>query len=59
MKLAVSTTTVELEPINGNTKVKSTVQIVSLVGQGMIKGFSDGYNGSLDNLEQYFRSKET
>jgi uncharacterized protein YndB with AHSA1/START domain len=61
MKLAVSTTTIELVvPIDhDSTKVTSTVQMVSLVGQNMIKGFSDGYNGALDNLEQYFHSRES
>jgi uncharacterized protein YndB with AHSA1/START domain len=58
MKLAVSTATVELNPVNECTKLTSTVQIISLVGHGMIKGFKDGYNGALDKLEQYFRSKE-
>jgi uncharacterized protein YndB with AHSA1/START domain len=48
--LCASLTTLELDPDGEHTKLKSTIQLVSFVGQDMVKGHENGTNASLDNL---------
>ena len=52
--LGASITTVELSPDGAGTRLKSTTQLASFIGEGMIKGHEAGNNGSLDNLVRYF-----
>jgi uncharacterized protein YndB with AHSA1/START domain len=51
--LSAAVTTLELEREGERTKLKLTVQVVSLDGPGMIEGTETGYAGALDNLEHY------
>jgi uncharacterized protein YndB with AHSA1/START domain len=55
--LCASLTTLELDPDGEHTKLKSTIQLVSFVGQDMVKGHENGTNASLDNLGNYFSSQ--
>ena len=48
--LAVSLNTLELEEAAGGTKLKLTIQIVSSVGEGMVKGFESGNRSALEGL---------
>jgi uncharacterized protein YndB with AHSA1/START domain len=48
--LAVSLNTFELEEAAGGTKLKLTVQIVTSVGEGMVKGFESGNRSALEGL---------
>ena len=48
--LAVSLNTLELEEAAGGSKLKLTVQIVSSVGEGMVKGFESGNRSALEGL---------
>jgi uncharacterized protein YndB with AHSA1/START domain len=52
-RLSAAVITVELERAGESTKLKLTVQIVSLDGPGMIEGTKAGYTGALDNLGRY------
>jgi hypothetical protein len=52
-----SLTTLELNPDGGHTKLKSTIQLVSFVGQDMVKGHESGTNASLDNLVNFFSNQ--
>jgi uncharacterized protein YndB with AHSA1/START domain len=52
-RLCVSLSTLELKPDGDQTKLKSTVQLVSFVGQDMVRGHENGTNDSLDNLVKY------
>jgi uncharacterized protein YndB with AHSA1/START domain len=52
-RLSVAVTTLELEREGERTKLKLTVQVVSLDGPGMIEGTKTGYAGALDNLGRY------
>jgi uncharacterized protein YndB with AHSA1/START domain len=52
--LGVSLNTVEFLPTAGQTRLKTTVQLTSLVGAEMVKGHEAGHNASLDNLVRYF-----
>lgn len=52
--LAMSQITTDVQPAKGGgTQLCITVQIASLVGQGMIANTKTGHNGSLDNLQRY------
>jgi uncharacterized protein YndB with AHSA1/START domain len=53
-RLCASLTTLELTPDGGKTKLKSTAQLASFIGEDMIKGHEMGTNASLDNLARYF-----
>lgn len=53
-RLCASLQTVELDPDGDRTKLKSTIQLVSFVGQDMVKGHEGGTNASLDNLVNFF-----
>jgi uncharacterized protein YndB with AHSA1/START domain len=55
MRLCVSLTTLELTPNGGKTRLKSTTQLASFIGEDMIKGHTVGTNTSLDGLVRYFR----
>ena len=48
--LAVSLNTLELEEAAGGTKLKLTIQIVSSVGEGIVKGFESGNRSALEGL---------
>jgi len=52
-KLCASLTTLELTPNGSETKLKTTTQLISFIGQDMIKGHTTGTNASLDNLVRY------
>jgi uncharacterized protein YndB with AHSA1/START domain len=54
-RLCVSLTTLELTPEGKRTKLKSTTQLSSFIGQDMVNGHTTGTNASLDNLVKYFR----
>ena len=38
----------------GKTKLKSTTQLSSFIGEDMVKGHETGTNASLDNLVRHF-----
>jgi uncharacterized protein YndB with AHSA1/START domain len=54
-RLCVSLTTLELAPDGNKTQLKSTTQLVSFVGEDMVKGHATGTNASLDNLVRCLR----
>jgi uncharacterized protein YndB with AHSA1/START domain len=53
-KLCASLTTLELTPDGGETRLKSTTQLASFIGQDMVNGHKMGTNASLDNLVAWF-----
>jgi uncharacterized protein YndB with AHSA1/START domain len=53
-RLCASLITLELTPDGGKTKLKSTTQLASFIGEDMVKGHQTGTNASLDNLVRYF-----
>jgi uncharacterized protein YndB with AHSA1/START domain len=55
-RLCASLTTVELTPCERGTKLKSTTQVASFIGEAMIDGHKVGQGASLDNLVRYFES---
>ncbi len=52
-RLSASLTTLELAPDGNATKLKSTIQLASFVGEDMVRGHEAGNNASLDNLVRY------
>ena len=52
-RLAVSLSTLDLEPTGAGVTLRLTVQIVSLVGSGMIEAFKSGNYGALENLARH------
>jgi uncharacterized protein YndB with AHSA1/START domain len=56
-RLAVSLTTLDFEPAGEGTNLRVTVQLVSLVGPGMIVGYEDGNKSALENLSRHFSSE--
>jgi uncharacterized protein YndB with AHSA1/START domain len=52
-RLAVSLSTLDFETTDEGTKLKLTVQIVSLVGVGMIEGYESGNKGALERLSRH------
>jgi uncharacterized protein YndB with AHSA1/START domain len=56
-RLCASLTTLELIPEGETTRLKSTTQLASFIGEDMVKGHEAGNNAALDNLVRYFRSK--
>jgi uncharacterized protein YndB with AHSA1/START domain len=57
-RLCASLLTLELNPEGDRTKLKSTTQLVSFVGQDMVRGHESGTNSSLDNLVNYFSNQK-
>jgi uncharacterized protein YndB with AHSA1/START domain len=57
-RLCASLQTLELDPDDDRTKLKSTIQLVSFVGQDMVKGHENGTNASLDNLVNFFLNRK-
>ena len=53
-RLCASLSTLELTPEGHTTKLKSTTQLASFIGEDMVKGHTSGTNASLDNLVRYF-----
>ncbi len=53
-RLCVSLTTLELAPDGENTRLRNTTQLVSFIGEDMVKGHTSGTDASLDNLVRYF-----
>lgn len=43
--------------LHKRTKLKSTTQLASFIGEDMVKGHETGTSASLDNLVQYFSKK--
>ena len=56
-RLCASLTTLELSPDGDKTRLKSTTQLASFIGEDMVKGHEQGNNASLDNLVQFFQAK--
>jgi uncharacterized protein YndB with AHSA1/START domain len=56
-RLCASLNTLELTPDGERTKLKSTTQLASFIGEDMIKGHQTGTSASLDNLVRYFLKK--
>ncbi len=52
--VCASLVTLELNPDGDRTKLKTTIQLASFVGQHMVEGHESGTNASLDNLMNYF-----
>ena len=52
-RLAVSLNTLDFEPAGEGTSLKVTVQMVSLVGTGMIEGYESGNKSALENLGRH------
>ncbi|MGB5134906.1 MAG: SRPBCC domain-containing protein [Prochlorococcaceae cyanobacterium] len=52
--LCVSLITLELVQSGSRTKLRSTSQVASFIGQDMIQGAEIGNNSSLDSLVNYF-----
>ncbi len=58
-RLCASLTTLELHPDSNHTKLTNTTQLVSFVGQDMVKGHENGTNASLDHLVKFFSKKSS
>jgi uncharacterized protein YndB with AHSA1/START domain len=56
-RLAVSLNTLDFEATGESTHLKLTVQVVSLVGAGMIAAYESGNNSALDNLARHLSGK--
>ena len=56
-KLCASLTTLELTPHGSETKLKTTTQLASFIGQDMVSGHKMGTNASLDNLVTWLGSR--
>jgi uncharacterized protein YndB with AHSA1/START domain len=56
-RLAVSLNTLEFEVTGEGTNLKLTVQIVSLVGPGMIERYESGNRGALENLTRHLTGR--
>lgn len=56
-RLSASLITLEFAQSGSRTKLQSTSQVASFIGQDMIKGTEIGNNGSLDSLVNYFSRK--
>jgi uncharacterized protein YndB with AHSA1/START domain len=52
-RLAVALNTVEFEATGEGTRMKLTVQIVSLAGLGMVEGYESGNKSALENLSRH------
>ena len=56
-RLAVSLNTLDLEASGESTNLKLTVQMVSLVGAGIIEGYESGNHSALENLARHLSGK--
>jgi uncharacterized protein YndB with AHSA1/START domain len=56
-RVAVSLNTLDLEATGEGTALKLTVQMVSLVGAGMIEGYESGNKSALENLARRLSGK--
>jgi uncharacterized protein YndB with AHSA1/START domain len=56
-RLAVSLSTLDFEATGEGTNLKLTVQMVSLVGAGMIESYQSGNNSALENLARHLSGK--
>ncbi len=56
-RLAVSLNTLDFEVTGDGTNLKLTVQMVSLVGAGMIEAYESGNNRALENLARHLSQK--
>jgi uncharacterized protein YndB with AHSA1/START domain len=56
-RLAVSLNTLDFEATGESTKLTLTVQMVSLVGAGMIAGYESGNKSALENLARHLSGK--
>lgn len=52
-RLAVSLNTLDFEATGEGTNLRLTVQMVSLVGAGMIQGYESGNKSALENLSHH------
>jgi uncharacterized protein YndB with AHSA1/START domain len=52
-RLCASLITLELTPNGHETKLTSTTQLASFIGEDMVKGHAAGNDASLDNLIRY------
>jgi uncharacterized protein YndB with AHSA1/START domain len=57
-RICASLVTLELVQLGSKTKLRSTSQVASFIGQDMIKGTETGNNGSLDSLVDYFSREQ-
>jgi uncharacterized protein YndB with AHSA1/START domain len=55
-RLAVSLTTLDFEPTGDSTRLTVTVQMLSLVGPGMIREYESGNKSALENLSEHLSS---
>lgn len=55
-RVAVALNTLEFEPVGEGTVLKVTVQIVSFVGIGMVKGYESGNRDALEGLSRHLAS---
>jgi uncharacterized protein YndB with AHSA1/START domain len=55
-RLAVSLNTLDFEATGESTNLKLTVQMVSLVGAGMIEAYESGNKSALENLSRHLSS---
>jgi uncharacterized protein YndB with AHSA1/START domain len=55
-RLCASLNTLELTPEGQKTRLRSTTQLASFIGEDMVKGHKAGNNASLDNLIRFFSS---
>jgi uncharacterized protein YndB with AHSA1/START domain len=56
-RLAVSLNALEFEATGEGTNLKLTVQVVSLVGAGLIESYESGNNSALENLARHLSGK--
>jgi len=57
-RLCASLITLELAQSGSRTKLRSTIQVASFMGQDMIEGTETGNNGSLDSLVDYLAREQ-
>ena len=57
-RLCASLITLELAQLDSRTKLRSTSQVASFIGQDMIKGTETGTSSSLDSLINHFSREQ-
>jgi uncharacterized protein YndB with AHSA1/START domain len=57
-RLCASLITLELAQVDSRTKLRSTSQVASFIGQDMIKGTETGTSSSLDSLIHHFSREQ-
>jgi uncharacterized protein YndB with AHSA1/START domain len=55
-RLCASLTTLEFVAEGETTRLTSTTQLASFIGENMVRGHETGTNASLDNLVRHFRA---